>query len=96
MHLVALLFGILMGGCVSSPERGDFVPSASAPEAMSPGAMTTEAAAPRAPVVQQGRCPPTEDAATGRPSQPQAEAGVLGTVPETLGVPQDTHAGTPG
>ncbi len=91
MRLVALMFATLTGGCVSASERGNFVPTASAPEVMSPGAMTTEAAPPNAPVIQQERCPPGDDAVSGHPGQAQAEAGVLATVPDSLGAPQDTR-----
>ncbi len=91
MRLVALMFGFLIGGCVTSSERGDFAPSASAPQIMSPGALTTEAARPNAPGAEQGRCPPGDDAASGYPGHPQAEAGVLTTVPASLGVPPDTR-----
>ena len=58
MRPVAPMFAILLGGCVSASERGDFAPSASAPEVMSPGAVTTEAASPIASVTQQERCSP--------------------------------------
>jgi hypothetical protein len=88
--LVALTFG-----CVTAD--GDPTPSAVGPQAtgrpvVEPGALVNETTPPDAPVVEQERCRPSEDAAAGWPGRPQVEAGVLSTVPDTFGVPRDTRA----
>lgn len=88
MRQLTLVASLLISACVSTSDRGDFQPIYAPPQT-EPDALTMEATPPEAPVTFRERCRPGENDAFGRPNEAQAEAGVLGTVPDAFGVPQD-------
>lgn len=92
MRLFPLFPALLISACVTTSTESDSEPRASGPPVVAPGSLVNETAPPSAPMVQRERCNSMDDAASGWPARTQAEVGVLGTVPDTFGVPMDIRA----